>query len=114
MDYLIGELNQRGLAFLHISEPDWAGGEPLSLEFRKNMRQTYSGKIIGAGAYDAQKAEDLIGAGLIDAVAFGRAFIANPDLVERIAQDAPLNELNQATVYGGGAEGYIDYPMLSR
>ena len=112
--YLIGELNQRGLAFLHISEPDWAGGEPLSLEFRKNIRQIYSGKIIGAGAYDAQKAEDLIGAGLIDAVAFGRAFIANPDLVERIAQDAPLNELNQATVYGGGAEGYIDYPMLSR
>ena len=112
--YLIGELNQRGLAFLHISEPDWAGGEPLSTQFRQNIRVNYSGKIIGAGAYDAKKAEDLIGAGLIDAVAFGRAFIANPDLVERIAQDAPLNQMDQATSYGGGAKGYTDYPTLAQ
>ena len=108
--YLIEALNQRGLAFLHISEPDWAGGVPFSTNFRQKIRQAYSGTIIGAGAYDAKKAEDLIGAGLIDAVAFGRAFIANPDLVERIAQDAPLNQMDPATCYGGGAAGYTDYP----
>ena len=51
--YLIGELNQRGLAFC-ISEPDWAGGRPLSTQFRQNIRVNYSGKIIGAGAYDAK------------------------------------------------------------
>ena len=72
-----------------------------------------AGTIIGAGAYDAKKAEELIDAGLIDAVAFGRAFIANPDLVERIAQDAPLNQMDPATSYGGGAKGYTDYPTLA-
>lgn len=107
--YLMAELSQRGLAFLHISEPDWAGGAPFSLAFRERIRATYTGKIIGAGAYDAAKAEQLIDAGLIDAVAFGRAFIANPDLVARIAQDAPLNDMDPATCYGGGAKGYTDY-----
>lgn len=112
--YLMGELNKRGLAFLHISEPDWAGGEPFSTQFRQNIRVNYSGKIIAAGAYDAKKAENLISAGLIDAVAFGRAFIANPDLVERIAQDAPLNQMDPATSYGGGVKGYTDYPTLTQ
>ena len=112
--YLVSELNKRGLAFLHISEPDWAGGAPFSLDFRQKIRQAYSGMIIGAGAYDAKKAEDLIGGGLIDAVAFGRAFIANPDLVERIAQDAPLNQMDPMTSYGGGAKGYTDYPTLAQ
>lgn len=111
--YLLGELNQRKLAYLHISEPDWAGGQPLTEAFRQKVRAVYAGKIIAAGGYTAQKAEQLINAGLIDAAAFGRAFIANPDLVARIQQDAPLNEVNQATVYGGGAEGYTDYPTLA-
>ncbi len=111
--YLMTELARRNLAFLHISEPDWAGGVPYTLEFRQRVRQTYSGKMIGAGAYTAEKAEQLINSGLIDAVAFGRAFISNPDLVERIAKDAPLNEMDQATVYGGGAKGYIDYSTLN-
>lgn len=53
--YLIAELNKRGLAFLHISEPDWAGGAPFSLEFRQNIRIAYAGTIIGAGAYDTKK-----------------------------------------------------------
>lgn len=50
--------------------------------------------------------------GRVDAVAFGKAFIANPDLVRRLKDDAPLNEPNQPTFYGGGAEGYTDYPAL--
>ncbi len=111
--WLMAQLSERGLAYLHISEPDWAGGEPLTMGFRQSIRQAFAGPIIGAGGYDAAKAEDLMAAGLIDAAAFGRAYIANPDLVARIAKDAPLNEMDGATAYGGGAAGYTDYPVLA-
>ncbi len=110
--WLISELNKRNLAYLHISEPDWAGGKPYSEAFRKQVRERFSGVIIGAGAYTAQKAEKLIEAGYIDAVAFGRDFLANPDLAERLRQNAPLNPPRPESFYGGGAEGYTDYPTL--
>ncbi|WP_130834941.1 alkene reductase [[Erwinia] mediterraneensis] len=110
--WLIGELAKRKLAYLHLSEPDWAGGQPYSEAFRQKVRALFPGVIIGAGAYTVEKAQDLIARGLIDAVAFGRDFIANPDLVERLRQDAPLNEQRPESFYGGGAEGYTDYPTL--
>ena len=102
------------LAYLHISEPDWAGGKPLTAEFRRQIRDNYHGVIIGAGAYTAEKADKLIREGLIDAAAFGRSYIANPDLVERFSQNAPLNSPNSATFYGGDKEGYTDYPSLAQ
>ncbi|HDL6968411.1 TPA: alkene reductase [Yersinia enterocolitica] len=110
--YLIEELNKRHIAYLHISEPDWAGGKPYSDAFRDAVRARFKGVIIGAGAYTAEKAENLIEKGFIDAVAFGRSYISNPDLVERLQQDAPLNEPDGETFYGGGAKGYTDYPKL--
>lgn len=110
--YLIEELNKRGIAFLHISEPDWAGGKPYSTAFRDAIRSHFKGVIVGAGAYTAEKAEDLMQKGFIDAVAFGRTYIANPDLVERLKQNAPLNEAHPDTFYGGGVKGYTDYPFL--
>ncbi|MBW7984365.1 alkene reductase [Enterobacillus tribolii] len=110
--YLLTELNKRNLAYVHISEPDWAGGKPYSDAFRQAVRERFHGVIIGAGAYDAEKAETLLNKGLIDAVAFGRSYIANPDLVERLKQHAPLNEPHSETFYGGGAKGYTDYPVL--
>ena len=110
--WYISELGQRGLAYLHLSEPDWAGGQPYSDAFRAKVRALFPGVIIGAGAYSVEKADDLIARGLIDAVAFGRDFIANPDLVERLQQDAPLNPQRPESFYGGGAEGYTDYPSL--
>ncbi len=110
--YYIEQLAKRNLAYLHISEPDWAGGKPYSDAFRKAVRAAYPGVIIGAGAYTAEKAESLIAQGLIDAVAFGRDYIANPDLVERLRQNAPLNEPQPETFYGGDAKGYTDYPAL--
>jgi N-ethylmaleimide reductase len=69
---------------------------------------------VAAGGYTLEKAEKLIGAGLIDAVAFGRSFIANPDLPARLAAGAPLNPPRPETFYGGGAEGYTDYPALGQ
>lgn len=110
--YLIEELGKRGIAYLHMSEPDWAGGEPYTDAFRRKVRERFHGAIIGAGAYTLEKAEDLIGKGLIDAVAFGRAWIANPDLVARLKHNAELNPQRPESFYGGGAEGYTDYPTL--
>lgn len=110
--YLIEQLGKRGIAYLHMSEPDWAGGQPYTEAFRRKVRERFPGTIIGAGAYTPEKAEDLISKGLIDAVAFGRAYIANPDLVERLARKAALNPQRPESYYGGGAEGYTDYPVL--
>ncbi|NIF32096.1 alkene reductase [Enterobacter sp. Cy-643] len=110
--YLIEELGKRDIAYLHMSEPDWAGGEPYTEAFRAKVRERFSGVIVGAGAYTPEKAEDLIGKGLIDAVAFGRSFIANPDLVARLHKNAELNPQRPESFYGGGAEGYTDYPTL--
>ena len=108
--YLINELAKRGIAYLHMSEPDWAGvNRILKRSVRKSA--TASTVIIGAGAY-TEKAETLINKGLIDAVAFGRDYIANPDLVARLQQKAELNPQRAESFYGGGAEGYTDYPTL--
>jgi N-ethylmaleimide reductase len=70
--------------------------------------------LIVAGGYTLQRANAVLESGLADLVAFGRPFLANPDLVERLKTGAPLNEPNPATFYGGGAEGYIDYPTLQQ
>jgi len=108
--FVAGELGRRGLAFLHLSEPDWAGGPELDDDYRRALREAHAGPIVGAGNYDLAKAERLLGAGLVDAVAFGRSFIANPDLPRRLSDGLPLNPQRPESFYGGGAEGYTDYP----
>ena len=110
--WLVDELNQRGLMYLHISEPDYAGAASLSDAYRVEIRRRFKQAIIGAGLYTPAKANRLIEAGLIDAAAFGRDFIANPDLPERFACDAELNPYRGELAYGGGAAGYTDYPFL--
>lgn len=110
--WLIEQINSHGLMYLHLSEPDWAGGTPYNDGFRQRIRDAFDNMIIAAGGYTIEKAEKNIKAGYIDAVAFGRDYIANPDLAERIRQGAPLNEQHPQTFYGGGTEGYTDYPFL--
>ena len=109
--YVAGELCRRDLAFLHLSEPDWAGGPVLDDDYRRALRAAHPGPVVGAGNYDLEKASRLIEAGLIDAAAFGRAFIANPDLPRRLAEGLPLNPPRPESFYGGDAEGYTDYPV---
>ncbi|WP_321817341.1 MULTISPECIES: N-ethylmaleimide reductase [unclassified Paraburkholderia] len=108
--YVIEQLAQRNLAYLHLSEPDWTGGTPMTESFRAAIRQRYPAPIIAAGAYTAAKAEAMLDKGYIDAVAFGRDFLANPDLVHRLANRLPLNSPRKEFFYGGGAEGLTDYP----
>ncbi|MBE0442247.1 MAG: alkene reductase [Psychrobacter sp.] len=112
--WLIEQINKRGLMYLHLSEPDWAGGTPYSDTFRQGVRAAFDNMIIAAGGYTAEKAEKNVKAGYIDAVAFGRDYIANPDLAERIREGAALNEQHPESFYGGGAEGYTDYPFLAQ
>ncbi|WP_251977488.1 alkene reductase [Salinicola avicenniae] len=113
MRYLASELGRRGIAYLHINEPDWTGeGPQLTDAFRRDLRERFPQALIYCGHYTAERAERLIADGLGDAVAFGRPYIANPDLVERFRRDAALNSPDPDTFYGGGAEGYIDYPTL--
>jgi N-ethylmaleimide reductase len=76
-------------------------------------RPHFHGPLMLNGAYDPQRAAAAIASGDGDLVAFGRLYLANPDLPERIRQGGPYNQPNPATFYGGGAEGYTDYPTLS-
>lgn len=108
--YLIEQLARRRLAYLHVSEPDWVGGSELPDDFRDGLRARYPGVVVGSGAYTVEDAVARLARGWIDAVAFGRAFIANPDLPERIRRGWAWATPDARTFYGGGAEGYTDYP----
>ena len=77
------------------------------------FRHLFDGPVITAGGYTPEMGVAAIKAGLADAVAFGRMFIANPDLPERIQTGAAMNAFDRPTAYGGDARGYADYPMLS-
>lgn len=108
--YLAEQLDRRGIAFIHLAEwpdSDYPDG------FRRELRNTYKGAIIVAGNYDADRGEQIIEAGLADAVAYGRPFIANPDLPRRLFQRLTLSEPDPATFYGGNEQGYTDYPALA-
>ena len=112
--YLLGQLNRFGLAYLHVVdalEGDIRhGANVINLEV---LRKAYQGTLIVCGGYDQVRAEDVIAQGDADMVAFGQLYIANPDLVERFKLNAPLNEPDVTTFYGGNEKGYTDYPALA-
>ena len=112
--YLAREFDRRGIAYVHIAESEWSGGPALSTAFRRQLRDAYGGRIIVCGGYTTEKAAERLDQGLADAVAFGRPFIANPDLVTRLARGAALNKPDPTTFYGGGEKGYLDYPTLEQ
>ena len=104
--YVATELGKRRLAFLMAREyegPDWLGPE---------LKQAFGGVYVANEKFTRESAERVVADGEVDAVAFGKLFIANPDLPKRFQQQAELNEWNQATFYTHGAEGYVDYPVM--
>ncbi|MEO1827761.1 MAG: alkene reductase [Pseudomonas sp.] len=104
-------LEEVGVEYLSIAEADWDNAPELPVDFREDLRGTFSGRIIYAGRYTVERGVRLLESGLGDLVAFGRPFIANPDLPKRIANGWPLNDVDPATMYGGTGRGYIDYPV---
>lgn len=106
-------LEEVGIAYLSIAEADWDNAPELPHDFRKDVRDTFSGRIIYAGRYTAERGTRILEAGLADLIAFGRPFIANPDLPDRIANGWPLNAVDASTMYGGTEKGYIDYPAYA-
>jgi N-ethylmaleimide reductase len=116
--HLIKELDGLGLAYLHLIEPRASGAGQRDVD-HKNVpsaaelfRPMWSGVLIAAGNFDGESASAMLTKGDADAIAFGRFFISNPDLPERLRQDADLTPYNRPTFYGGGPEGYTDYPAM--
>jgi len=107
-------LDALGIAFLELREqgPDGTFGKSDVPKLSPEIRKAFKGPLILNQDYSLEEAQADLDSGLADGIAFGRKFIANPDLVERFRQGAPLNADNQATWYSKGPEGYIDYPAL--
>jgi N-ethylmaleimide reductase len=117
---IAARLSDYRLAYLHVVNPALAAverrTEPDSRALRMVdlMRGKYRGKLIMAGGFDQESAESWLQQGKADLIAFGRKFLANPDLPERFRLRAPLNADDRFSYYGGGAKGYTDYPSLAQ
>ena len=116
--HVIGELNKFGLAYLHLIEPRASGAGQREVDHTdvpsgaEVVRPLWKGPLITAGNFKADGAEAMVASGNADAIAFGRYFISNPDLPERIRRGAQWTPYNRATFYGGSTVGYTDYPAL--
>lgn len=108
--YLADKLNAYKLAYLHVMRADFYGAQKADV--MTPAREKYKGVLVGNMGYTPDEAEAAIAAGKLDAVAFGTAFLANPDLPARIKAKAPLNAPDANTFYTPGAKGYTDYPTL--
>ena len=110
--YAAKALSKLGIAFLHVVESDFAGSTATQTFDRQKLRQAFDGLYLANGGYDKTRATTALADGAADFVSFGAPYVANPDLVERLAQDAPLNAPDPETFYGGDERGYTDYPRL--
>ncbi|MGH8472506.1 MAG: alkene reductase, partial [Gammaproteobacteria bacterium] len=119
-NYVAERLNRFGLAYLHVIEGDESdesadeipGESTTAFDFRR-LRRSFSGLYMANFGYTYAGANAALRAGRAELVSFGKLFLANPDLPERFAKRAPLNEPDHATFYGGGERGYTDYPALT-
>ena len=117
--HVIESLSRRRITYLHLIE---GRGSEIGLTDElhagafnnaRMFRSKFDGPLLSAAAYTPATAAEAVGEGYADAIAFGRLFIANPDLVERIASEYPLNNWDRSTFYGGGERGYTDYQTFS-
>lgn len=103
-------LENTGIAYLSIAEADWDNAPDLPEVFYQAARSTFSGRIIYAGRYTQEKAQRMLDNNYGDLFGFGRPFIANPDLPERLRNNWSLNPVDPTSMYGGTDVGYVDYP----
>lgn len=106
-------LNKQGIAYIHIAEVDWDDAPDTPESFKQNLRKAFNQCIILAGKYNPEKAQQALEQGYADMIAFGRPFVANPDLVTRIKHQYPLAEHNPETLFGGAEQGLTDYPVYA-
>ncbi len=111
-NYVAEALNVFNLAYLHAVEGGIHGGgiaDPFDFE---SFRKLFKGQYMANLSYDKARGNNVVASGHADCVAYGVPFIANPDLVERFRADAPLNQADSNTFYGGSEQGYTDYPFM--
>ena len=112
-NYIVEQLDALGIVYIHVVEGATGGPRNIAPFDFDSLRRRFRNTYIANNGYDLELATSRLAEGKADLFAFGRPFIANPDLVERLKAGAPLAAFNPATLYGGGAEGYIDYPSLA-
>jgi len=110
---LVKEFSSLGLLYVHQLDHSAMGAPPVPAEMKARLRATFNGPYILAGGFDRDTAESALVAKQADLIAFGRPFLANPDLVERMRANAPLNAPDMSTFYTPGSKGYTDYPALT-
>jgi N-ethylmaleimide reductase len=110
-NYVAEHLAGKGLAYLHIIEGDTSGAAVPPFDYTK-LKRLFGGLVIANNGFNKELANKTLAEGSADLIAFGTPFIANPDLVVRLFLDAPLMPVNRDTLYGGGEQGYTDYPFL--
>ncbi len=106
-------LSALGLLYLHVLDHSALGAPPVPAEFKAQLRSSFNGLFILAGGFDCASAQSALAEKRADLIAFGRPFLANPDLVARMRAGAPLNAPDMSTFYTPGAKGYTDYPTLT-
>lgn len=106
-------LNTHKVVYLHIAEVDWDDAPDTPQSFKQALRGAYHGVLIYAGRYNAEKAEQAIREGVADMIGFGRPFVANPDLPNRIKEGYPLAQHDANTLFGGAEKGLTDYPSYN-
>ncbi len=111
-DHIVDGLSALKLVYLHVVEGATGGPRDIAPFDYASLRRRFGGAYMANNGYDFALASQVLAAGSADLIAFGKPFISNPDLVERLKTGAPLNEWDKATFYGGGAKGYTDYPAL--
>jgi N-ethylmaleimide reductase len=105
-------LSSLGLLYIHLVDHSSMGAPPVPADFKLQLRAAFDGLFILSGGFEQASAEEALIDKRGDLVAFGRPFLANPDLVARLREDSPLNAPDMATFYVPGAKGYTDYPTL--
>ena len=111
--YAVEQLNRFGLVYLHVVEGATGGPREVENGFDlQKLRRLFKGTFMANNGYDLALALKARKENLADLIAFGKPFIANPDLVERLKRGGPFNALDRDTLYGGDARGYVDYPTL--